>query len=195
MDSKYFSSPSAYRIFSTAAWAGRGPSFNRSSRSWPEPEPGRNERQGPCLLFFAFHDLDVSKESSVLRWHLSQFSVWSSWSYAGLCTTPFVVFYIRRHVMPVCAQIGGNLVKLYLPVFSSAILTFFLLKLIIHLWGATLYRYFVPIKLLTNNFSIHWWFSPESIITKVVLKVIFSLYYFLCIYWLAFYSKEEKINK
>ena len=57
------------------------------------------------------------------------------------------------------------------PDFSSIKLLLFPFE-INNLWWDTfrLCKCSVPIELAANNFSLHWWYSPESMITMVVVK-------------------------
>lgn len=115
---------------------------------------GRNETQDP-LPFFVFHALVVSEESDALHFgFLSCFHVISH----ELCLSDmvFLVFPLGNAWSQFIPELVVTWAKWYLPDFSSVKLLFFPLKLIINLWGFTsiLYKYSVPIKLSTKNFSI-----------------------------------------
>lgn len=182
LDSKCFSRPSAYHIFSLAAWTTRGSSFHGSSWSWPEPEP---REKWEARTLFAFPNL-----SNVWRIECSSAGVHriSPVIRLELCLS-ISVFYAKKHVMPVSL----TWLTWYLPAFSRVKSPVSLLKLIIDLRKDTLglCKYAVSIKLLTNNFSTHWWPSPESVKTMVILMAIFLLYYFYAfIGWHSSLSKS-----
>ena len=165
LESKCFSFPSAFHIFSSAAQV-----FNRMHLNGAvNLSHRRNETQDP-LPFFIFHALNVSEESHALQFgFLSCFHVIRH----ELCLSDmFLVFPSGGPWSQFVPELVVTWATWWLPSFSSVKLVSFPSKLIIDLWGFTsrLYKYSVSIKLSTNNFSIHWWHSPESMITMVVVK-------------------------
>lgn len=118
LDSKYFSFPSAYHIFSLAAWTTRGSSLHGSSWWWPEPEP-REKWEARTLS--AFHNL-----SNVWRIESSSVGVRciSHVIKLELCLC-ILVFYAKKHVTPIGLRTGANLVKVVSASFLQCKITSF----------------------------------------------------------------------
>lgn len=98
--------------------------------------------------------------------------------------------------MLVCPRIGGDLVRVVSARFLQCKITIFPFEVN----NYSVRRYFtpctypVPIKLSTNYFRIHWWYSPESIITIAVVKWWFfffnSIILSAFVGWLSSLSKD-----
>ena len=135
LKSKCFSFPTAFHIFSPAAWVTRGSLLNRVQLNWAlNLSHGRNETQDP-LPFFVFHVLIASEDSDALQFgSLSCFHVLSH----ELCLSDmFLVFPSGNAWSQFIPELVVTWAKWCLPVFSSVKLLIFPLKLIISLWGFT----------------------------------------------------------